>query len=60
MRQRIDVMPDAPGGAPLWRARSLTLTPVQVAWGAESRTDEGPKRPARHERVAEDGHQRGR
>jgi hypothetical protein len=60
--QRIDDAPDNPGDtpvAPLRRARLLTLTPIQVALGVES-YDEGPMRLIRHERVAEDGHQRGR
>lgn len=46
--------------APVGRMWSLVSSPVQVATGAESRGDEGPMRLIRHERVSEDGHQRGR
>jgi hypothetical protein len=60
--QRVDDAPDSAGDtpvAPLWRARPLTLTPLQVAPGFESSEDEGPMRLIQHERAAEDGHQRG-
>jgi hypothetical protein len=54
----IDDAPDAAGDAPvtpLWRTRPLTRTTVHVESG-----EEGPKRLTRHERVPEDGHERGR
>ena len=64
----IDDARETPGDAPLtsqWRARPLTLMPVHAVlvgvepFYAES-GEEGPKRLTRHERVPEEGHQRGR
>lgn len=60
-REAVRDAPDAAGETPvtpLWRARELALSPVQVAWGAES-GDEGPMRLIRHEHVSEGDHQRG-
>lgn len=56
--QTIDDTRETPGDTPvtpLRRAQALTLMPVHL----ES-DDEGPKRLTWHERVPEEGHQRGR
>lgn len=52
----IDGGPETPGDAPVtppWRSRLLTSMPIVAG-------EDGPERLTRHERMPEDGHQRGR
>jgi hypothetical protein len=56
--RHLDGAPETPDDAPVtpqWRSRLLTSMPVQGDPG-----EEGPERLTRHERIPEDGHQRGR